>query len=432
MEPSEPPRRPKAGPNRRALTDLFIKAIKPQAKRVLYWDTKQEGLVLSVEPTGGKSYKLIYTHSGRPRWFTIGKFGKIGLKEARKIAREKMGEIYRGVDIQGEKVAARKAGTFEDLAARYIEQYAKRNLKAWRQSKYKVETYLLPRWRHLQAQSIRRSDVRAMFNAITSDGSPVTANQAVAQASAIFSWAIKNEVVDLPGNPAHGIDHNKTKARERVLSDNELPLFWAAFENAGLVRSRALRMILLTGQRPGEITCMRREHVEVGDHRLVGNNGKAYVAHGGWWKLPGDPDPQVGWPGTKNAQTHRVWLPEPALAILEEMHEGKSGFVFAGPLGRPVGGLSSAMRKLCKQLDVDEKVTPHDLRRTHGTTVTALGFSRDQLNRLQNHKEGGIASVYDRHSYAHENRVIQEAVAKRIMELAEGSEAGSNVVPLTG
>ena len=36
---------------------------------------------------------------------------------------------------------------------------------------------------------------------------------------------------------------------------------------------------------------------------------------------------------------------------------------------------------------------------------------------LQNHKDGGIGSVYDRHSYADENRHIQEAVAARIMDL---------------
>jgi predicted GIY-YIG superfamily endonuclease len=49
--------------------------------------------------------------------------------------------------------------------------------------------------------------------------------------------------------------------------------------------------------------------------------------------------------------------------------------------------------------------------------ITSLGFTRDQMNRIQNHKDGGIASVYDRHSYAHEARVIQEAVAVQIERL---------------
>jgi hypothetical protein len=57
--------------------------------------------------------------------------------------------------------------------------------------------------------------------------------------------------------------------------------------------------------------------------------------------------------------------------------------------------------------------------------VTALGFGRDAMNRIQNDKEGGIASVYDRHEYADENKRVMEAVAARIMALAEGRTEGA-------
>jgi hypothetical protein len=52
------------------------------------------------------------------------------------------------------------------------------------------------------------------------------------------------------------------------------------------------------------------------------------------------------------------------------------------------------------------------------------------MNRIQNHREGGIASVYDRHEYAEENRRVMEAVAAHILELAEGRPAASNVYAL--
>jgi hypothetical protein len=42
------------------------------------------------------------------------------------------------------------------------------------------------------------------------------------------------------------------------------------------------------------------------------------------------------------------------------------------------------------------------------------------MNRIQNHREGGIADVYDQHRYADENRRIMEAVARHIVALAEG------------
>ena len=70
---------------------------------------------------------------------------------------------------------------------------------------------------------------------------------------------------------------------------------------------------------------------------------------------------------------------------------------------------------------------PHDLRRTFSTRVTGCGFSRDALNRVTNHKEGGIADVYDRHRYENENKNIMEVVAAHIMSLVTG-EAEKKVV----
>ena len=169
-------------------------------------------------------------------------------------------------------------------------------------------------------------------------------------------------------------------------------------------------MILLTGQRPGEISCMRLEHVI-----------------DGWWTLPGSPVPALGWPGTKNGQSHRVWLSGPVQTLLAELDDEAA----TGPVFERLGKLDEAMRAICDKLGV-ERATPHDLRRSNGTMITALGFGRDAMNRVQNHKEGGIGSVYDRHSYAEENKRIMEAVAARILSLATGETETGNVVTLRG
>jgi integrase len=148
----------------------------------------------------------------------------------------------------------------------------------------------------------------------------------------------------------------------------------------------------------------------------------------GWWEMPGKPDPNTGWPGTKNGASHRVWLPQPVRDIIAELNYGDdSGFVFGQPLQRLV--LSVTMRSICKRLAVP-RATPHDLRRTHGSTITKLGFGREAMNRIQNHKEGGIGDVYDRHSYEHENKRIMEAVAAHLLALTRGDTAPSNVIGL--
>ena len=265
----------------------------------------------------------------------------------------------------------------------------------------------MPRWGKLQAATIARADVRKLIAGIEA---PVLANQVLAAVSAIFSWAVKQEV--LPTNPCKLVDRNRTKSRERVLSNSEVSVFWHTFDVAGLVVSSALKTILLSGQRPGEIAHMRREHIK-----------------DGWWELPGTSDPKLGWPGTKNGATHRVWLPTSVQAVLAELDDTSTGFVFANLRRGPVTTLDAAMRTICAKLGIAEKVTPHDLRRTHGTTVTSMGFGRPAMDRIQNHKEGGIASVYDRHQYEAENKTIMEAVASKIMALVEG-EPGGKVVPI--
>jgi integrase len=311
-------------------------------------------------------------------------------------------QVTEGKDPQAvrlaERQAARNAGTFAELAQNYLEQHAQRHNKSWRQADKLVRRYLLPHWSQREVKAINRSDVRLTIGRIAA---PVLANQVLAAASAIFTFAVKREVIAV--NPCHGIDRHQTTSRDRVLADSELPRFWAAFDKAG-VAGTALKLILLTGQRPGEVTHMRSEHIV-----------------DGWWEMPGKPT--ADWPGTKNGANHRVWLPQPAQALL-------NGGILTKGENQPK--LDPVMRSICSELGITEKVTPHDLRRTHGTKITALGFGRDAMNRIQNHREGGIASVYDRHGYAEETKRIMEAVAAEIMRLAEGREPSGKVVPLRG
>jgi integrase len=320
-----------------------------------------------------------------------------------------MVEVAEGKDPQAERKAKRRLDTFQQLAADYVTEYSSTKNRSWKQADALVKKHLLPTLGNLKAHEITRSDIARVMRAIKA---PIAANQALAAASAIFSWALKAEVGGITVNPCRLVERHESKSRERVLSESEVPRFWEAFDQAGLVRSMALKVLLLTGQRPGEVRHMRAEH-------LVD----------GWWEMPGAPDPEFGWPGTKNGANHRVWIPAPALALIKELHDGElttSGYVFGGPRDGAVTKIDEAMASACKALGV-ERATPHDLRRTHGTMIASLGFGRDSMNRIQNHKEGGIATVYDRHKYADENKKVMEAVASKIMALVTGASS-ENVI----
>jgi integrase len=158
-----------------------------------------------------------------------------------------------------------------------------------------------------------------------------------------------------------------------------------------------LRLILLTGQRPGEVAAMERGHIAEG-----------------WWQLPGKPKGK--WPGTKNGRDHRIALSAPAQALLES-------HLVAG---------SKASRALLKRLVAEhaiEHVTPHDLRRTCLTWITRLGFGRDAMDRVANHRTSSVTDVYDRHGYGEEDKRIMIAVARHLLALVDGGGTG-NVISL--
>lgn len=385
--------RAKRPANKRVLTELFVRKAKPRATAFVVWDLRQRGLCIRTMPSGSKSWFAVYSRHGRPRWLHIGKADAIGLADARVLAAKVMLAVAEGKDPAAEKKAERGSGTFAELAEKYVEQHAKKHNKSWKQAAALVNRFALPRWGKLQAITITRSDVRALVAGIDA---PIISNQVLASISAIFSFALNNDLI--AANPCRGIERNKTKSRERVLSESEMPLFWKAFGEADPVIGAALKVILLTGQRPGEVAHMRREH-------LVD----------GWWQMPGSPEPL--WPGTKNAQSHRVWLPQAVQELIAEQGDGAIGFVFAGPRGRAARGLDEAMREACAKLGV-ERATPHDLRRSFGSTVTGLGFGRQAMDRILNHADHSVGSIYDRYSYSQEDQRIMEKTAAKLLLLA--------------
>src|SRR6516164_4567756 len=107
-------RRAKRAADKRRITELTVLKAKPKTAAYLIWDSKQGGLALQVQPTGAKSWKVIYSRHGRPRWLHLGKADAIGLADARTLAAEAMLAVARGKDPAAEKRAERGAGTFAD------------------------------------------------------------------------------------------------------------------------------------------------------------------------------------------------------------------------------------------------------------------------------------------------------------------------------
>jgi integrase len=338
----------------------------------------------------------VYPYRGKPSWYHIEDAGKVKLKDARQFAAKLALRVMNGEDpVTADKRAKREGKTFEEVYRRYLTEHAMWNLKSWEQGKYHVERHVLPHLGKLLVKDIVRRDIRSIFSGIKSRS---TANVVLAHTSAVFRWLTAQEIIG--ANPCVGIESHEMKPRSRVLGDTEVANFWAALDRMDTAPARVLKVLLLTGQRSKEVKLMRWEHIR-----------------DGFWQMPGAPDPKVEWGGTKSGADHGVWLPEAVWQVIGD-HRGIAGFVFNDG-GEPVGRLDKVMKKTGI-----EGATPHDLRRTHGTTICRLGFGRDAMNRIQNHIDGGIADTYDWWSYSDENKRIMEAVADHIMDLARGQVSG--------
>jgi integrase len=390
--------------NKCRLTEILVKRLKATGSRPEFvWDDLCYGLVFVVQPqpSNHRTFRFFYCIAGKPRWIDL---GWIYLDEARKIGFGLRADIAKGLDPWAErrKKVLQRNISFAELHERYLTEVAMKKNKAWKQPDRLIRRYMLPKLGKVEAASISKADVRSIFDKITA---PILANQVLRAISAEFSWAIKQDII-VGANPAKGIERNPTTERARVLTPTEVALFWKEWERLDPIKCAALKCLLLLGQRSGEVCHWRREHIK-----------------DGWWEMPGEVIPKI-WPGTKTKSAHRLWIPPEVWDIIDAFPKTNNGFVF----GKAAGGLAGAMQLICERHGV-ERATPHDLRRTHGTAITSLGFTPKDMNRIQNHKEGGIHTVYDRHHYGPENKKIMERVARHIVALAEGREGDAVVVP---
>ena len=176
------------------INDRFIKdhrkkiKAQPEKTRAIFYDRDLKGFALQVEPTGHMSYKLLYRHGGRPRWFNIGDVTKVSADVARHHAMDQNAKMVLddAFDPQAGRVALRAAGTFGEHLGKYLGYYAQRHPKSWAHVKWTLESVYLPKWRNLKTETIGRQDAKRIFAAQTRR-SPTSANQALAHLSAFFT-----------------------------------------------------------------------------------------------------------------------------------------------------------------------------------------------------------------------------------------------------
>jgi len=154
--------------NKRKLSPLDGTRLRPRSQAFLIWDTLERGLVLQVRPSGHKSYKFIYHFRGRSRWVHLGSADTVSLSHARQEATRLRLAVHEGKDPAATIRAASNSttGTFATLSSRYLEEYAKKKNKSWKQADNLIRRNVLPHWKDRDTSTITRADVRAIVGKI--------------------------------------------------------------------------------------------------------------------------------------------------------------------------------------------------------------------------------------------------------------------------
>ncbi len=206
----------------------------------------------------------------------------------------------------------------------------------------------------------------------------------------------------MPEEDLHLSDGAPSRTHERVLSHEEIRRLWKTWEADDRVTSDALMMLLVTGQRKGEVLTMRWDQID--EH--------------GWWTIPGAV--------AKNKRTHRVFLAPLAQELLAKRRTLRQG-AWVYPSRYKADSPTSALNKTTARTVAVSGVRgwcPHDLRRTAASLMASIGVPVHIIEIILNHSPAGVTRRhYDHYAY---DREVEAAMIRwaehleRILADAEG------------
>jgi len=363
------------------------------------------------------------------RRITLGRYGKnFGLADAAaelEVQRELRNSGHDPLDFRKEQARIKatteaRRTTVNALAATFFRlEGAGRYRKGW----MKIEGRrifakdIAPAIGAWPIEEVTRADCKRIMRRIAERGAPRQANITLMLLRRIFNFGIDEDMLEQ--NPTTRIKKisDGERRRERFLEEWEITIFLRQLRHLPLIPMTALRMMLFTAQRKGEIVTMEWADIDQ----------SAYV-----WNLPGRK--------TKNGRGHTIPLTETVIRDLEELRRiGEDRWVFPGGVHGTHVRADSINQCLSRALadgafregtDTVAHFTPHDLRRTARTHMARLGIRREVAEAVLNHVDGSINSVYDRHQYLPEKRRALEALEAKFNGLTDPEQIGGNVARL--
>jgi integrase len=362
-----------------------------------------------------RTWLLRYKWRGEPIRIVLGHRPTLGLADARAEALALRAEIDRGIDPRRARPRRRPAETPRSVSAaatgesRYSIEHMAREFMALhviperKQPAYVqriLDKDVLPVWKGRDARTIKAREVVELLDGIVARGSRVMANRVASVLTQMFKHGIQRTTVE--DSPVKLLKRpgGKEKSRERALSEDELRAFLKDPKDATRFERLAhvITLLLLTGQRRGEIALARWSQVDL--------DAKT-------WTIPKE--------NSKTGREHLVPLSDWAA---EEFRALKR-LAKRSPWVLPANGgdhhidpkqLTRGVARCQARFKARgiAAFTLHDLRRTCRTGLARLKVEPHIAERVLNHAQERIPGTYDQHEYLEEKSEALEKWAAHL------------------
>lgn len=348
------------------LTKRTIDALTAEASDYFVWDSQIGGFGVRVMPSGAKTYQAQYRKGGRTRRVSLGRHGKITVDEARRLAKDVMGQVAMGVNPAEEIALERRAPTVASLCDRFFKEHAEERCKPSTQKEYRraLDLFIKPSIGSFKVIDVERKDIAALHHKFRD--TPYQANRTLQVLSKMFNmaeiWGLRPD----GSNPCRHEPKYREEKRERYLSQCELQRLGNVLCEAERDGSEsvhvvaAFRLLILTGCRLKEIQTLRWNYITDSGMEL--------------------PDTKTG--------ARRIPLPAAARAVLSTLPRTPGNpYVIEGKLENShITDLQHPWRRIRARAGLDD-VRIHDLRHTYASNAVSSGMPIQMVGRLLGHTQ---------------------------------------------
>ena len=349
---------------------------------------------------------VVQTRSGgKSRRVTIGRHGVLSAEQARRKAAQFIASIKAGEEPTRAGSSANAGPTMAEVAERYMKEHVAVRCKpsTAQGCRYTLDKYLLPVFGTRPLDTIGREEVSALQYRLHK--TPTMANRVVDMLSRLFNMAEAWGHAPQGGNPCRFVQKYKERSCERFLAEEEFRRLGRVLDEVEAERKvsasavAAIRLLMLTGCRLGEIVTLRWEDVDL----------------------------EAGELGLRDAKTgaRQVALSPAAVRVLSTIPRvADNSWVIAGRKpGTRLGNLNASWLVVRARAGLKD-VRLHDLRHHFASRALALGESLTMIGKLLGHRK-----VQTTARYAHLAQDSVKASAARVAESlrADMATSGSSV-----